>query len=196
MAETTYDVATIVAAGGALLRVGALLAGLLRSIRRRKRFTALKLGAAEALMVPEGPLLGVIAVLLLLDRTGDPTTVEAIAAVAGALIGLLGLDMLLWTLRSWHELFVGHGVLEGQSLVTGGAYGFVRHPVYLAALLVWAGVSLAFLSVVTALVTIFYVLPAYLLYIRSEEKMMVEAFGDPYEDYRRSVPMLVPRTWG
>ena len=31
------------------------------------------------------------------------------------------------------------------------------------------------------------------VYIRSEEDMMVETFGDAYRDYRRVVPMLVPR---
>jgi len=31
------------------------------------------------------------------------------------------------------------------------------------------------------------------VYIRSEEDMMVETFGDAYRGYRRVVPMLVPR---
>ncbi len=31
------------------------------------------------------------------------------------------------------------------------------------------------------------------VYIRSEEDMMVETFGDAYRDYRRVVPMRVPR---
>jgi protein-S-isoprenylcysteine O-methyltransferase Ste14 len=193
MAETTYEVATIVAGGGALLRVGTLVVGLVRSIRSRKRFVTLRMGLAEAAVVPESPLLGVVAVLLLLGRTGDPTTVESVAAVGGALIVLAGLDMIAWTLRSWRDLFVGHGVLEGQELVIGGAFGFVRHPVYLGALLVWAGLSVASLSIPTGVVTALYVLPAYVLYIRSEEKMMAGAFGDAYEQYRRSVPMLVPR---
>jgi protein-S-isoprenylcysteine O-methyltransferase Ste14 len=37
------------------------------------------------------------------------------------------------------------------------------------------------------------VIPAYLLYIRSEERMMLDAFGDQYACYRGEVPMLVPR---
>jgi protein-S-isoprenylcysteine O-methyltransferase Ste14 len=39
----------------------------------------------------------------------------------------------------------------------------------------------------------FEVVPAYLLYIRSEEAMMIESFGDEYRRYRDTVPMLVPR---
>jgi protein-S-isoprenylcysteine O-methyltransferase Ste14 len=193
VAETTYEVATIVAAGGALARVGGVLIGLAKSILKRRRFATVKLGAAEAVVVPETPLLAVAAVLLFFGRASDPTTVETIASVTGALLVVGGLDLLVWTLRSWRGLFVGHAVLEGQELVTGGAYGFVRHPVYLGALFVWAGLSVAFLSIPTGLLTALYVFPAYVLYIRSEEKMMAGAFGDAYEQYRGSVPMLVPR---
>jgi protein-S-isoprenylcysteine O-methyltransferase Ste14 len=40
---------------------------------------------------------------------------------------------------------------------------------------------------------VLYVLPAYLLYMRSEEAMMLNSFGAQYSRYRREVPMLVPR---
>jgi len=36
-------------------------------------------------------------------------------------------------------------------------------------------------------------IPIYLLYIRSQEDMMLETFGDAYREYRRVVPMLFPR---
>src|SRR5437667_56865 len=79
---------------------------------------------------------------------------------------------------------------------TGGAYGVVRHPAYLGAVLIWAGLSLCFLSAVGAAITVFYVVPVYLLYIRSEEAMMLECFGEEYRSYRRQVPMLLPRWRG
>jgi protein-S-isoprenylcysteine O-methyltransferase Ste14 len=41
--------------------------------------------------------------------------------------------------------------------------------------------------------TLVYVLPVYLLYIRSEETMMVARMGEPYRTYRESVPALLPR---
>jgi len=50
-----------------------------------------------------------------------------------------------------------------------------------------------FLSYVVAAITALYVIPAYLLYIRSEERMMVDTFGDQYARYRGEVPMLLPR---
>jgi protein-S-isoprenylcysteine O-methyltransferase Ste14 len=69
----------------------------------------------------------------------------------------------------------------------------VRHPVYLGALLIWGGLTLCFLSPIAAAITAVYVIPAYLLYIRSEEAMMLDSFGDQYAGYRQQVPMLLPR---
>jgi hypothetical protein len=87
----------------------------------------------------------------------------------------------------------GHGVLAGHQLVTRGAYGFVRHPAYCAAFLVWLSLAVGFRSGTLIAITALYVIPIYLLYIRSEETMLVECFGDQYRDYRRTVPMLIPR---
>ena len=84
-------------------------------------------------------------------------------------------------------------MLADHELVTRGAYGCVRHPVYLAALLVWLALAVGYLSGTALAVTALYVIPIYLLYIRSEEEMMLETFGDAYREYRNVVPMLVPR---
>jgi protein-S-isoprenylcysteine O-methyltransferase Ste14 len=37
------------------------------------------------------------------------------------------------------------------------------------------------------------VIPGYVLYVRSEEEMMIEAFGEEYTRYQEAVPMIVPR---
>jgi protein-S-isoprenylcysteine O-methyltransferase Ste14 len=37
------------------------------------------------------------------------------------------------------------------------------------------------------------VIPIYHLYARSEEAMMLDAFGDEYREYGRRVPMWIPR---
>jgi len=54
----------------------------------------------------------------------------------------------------------------------------VRHPIYLGALLIWSGLSLCFLSYVVAAITALYVIAAYVLYIRSEERIMLDTFGE------------------
>jgi protein-S-isoprenylcysteine O-methyltransferase Ste14 len=194
MIETVYVVGFNVAVACAFGRVGGIVVGTLRSLAKRKRFQVVRFGAIEAITWLEPPVLAITTYMLLVNRD-SPSSVsgaEATASVAGGLVALVGLALMIWTLLSWRELFVGHAVVAGQQLVTGGAYGLVRHPVYLGALLIWGGLSLCFLSLPAALIGAIYVTPAYLLYIRSEEKMMLQSFGEQYRRYRQEVPMLVP----
>lgn len=195
MTEAAFVVGFNLAVGCAFGRAGGVIIFALRSLAMRGRFEAVRFGATEVIVVPEPVLLAAAAYVLLVNRESSNSVsgAEATAALAGGLVALAGLALVLWTLLSWRQLFVGHAVLGDQELVTGGAYGLVRHPVYLGAIVIWSGLSLCFLSAVAAAITTLYVLPAYLLYARSEEAMMLESFGDEYRRYRREVPMLLPR---
>ena len=194
MRETAFVVGFNLAVACAFGRAGGVLVFAARSLAMRHRFETLRFGAIEVIVLPEPMLLAAAAYVLLVNRESSSSVsgAEATAALAGGLVALAGLALILWTLLSWRQLFVGHGVLGNQELVTGGAYSVVRHPVYLGALLIWSGLSLCFLSPAAAAITALYVLPAYLLYIRSEEAMMLDSFGDRYSRYRREVPMLLP----
>ena len=195
MEEAAFIVGFNLAVGCAFARIGGIVVGAARSLAKRHRFETTRFGVVEAVTLLEPPVLAVTAYLLLINREspGSAAIGEAIAALAGGLVSLAGLALLLWTLLSWQQLFVGHAVLTEQQLVTSAAYGVVRHPAYLGALLIWCGLSLCFLSPVSAAITAVYVVPAYILYIRSEETMMLESFGDRYARYRQKVPMLLPR---
>jgi len=190
-----YEVGFNLAVGCALARVGGMVVGAGRSLLKRRRFKVVRVGLAEVATAPEPFLLTAAAIVLLVSRKSSESvgTGEAIAALAGGLVALAGLAMTIWTLLSWRQLFVGHAVLDGQELVTEGAYAHVRHPVYLGGLVIWCGLSLCFLSIVAAAVTVLYVIPVYVLYMRSEEAMMLASFGEAYRRYKRRVPMLVPR---
>ncbi|HET6304308.1 MAG TPA: isoprenylcysteine carboxylmethyltransferase family protein [Myxococcota bacterium] len=129
-------------------------------------------------------------------RAPDPSDAgDAVlaAALVGAVLLLGGWILVLWTFASWPSIFVGHALLHDHRLVTHGAYELVRHPVYLGALLIWIGLAVAFASGWTLAIAVLYVLPAYLLYMRDEEAMLEEAFGEAYRRYRAKVPMLLPR---
>jgi protein-S-isoprenylcysteine O-methyltransferase Ste14 len=193
--EVVFVVGFNLAVGCAFARVGGIVIGAARSLANRHRFETARFGAVEAVTLLEPVVLAVTAYSLLVDRqsSGSASLGEAIAALTGGLVSLVGLALLVWSLLSWRQLFVGHAVLGDQQLVTGAAYGVVRHPVYLGALLIWGGLSLCFLSPIAAAITAVYVVPAYLLYIRSEEEMMLDSFGDQYARYRQKVPMLLPR---
>jgi protein-S-isoprenylcysteine O-methyltransferase Ste14 len=187
-----FLIAANLVAAAAWARVAGIVIGALRSLANRRRFVEFAFGPIELATNLE-PLALAVALLTLFPDTRSPSSGELAAALGGAVLSLAGIGLLAWALLSWRQLFVGHGVLVDHDLVTGGAYGVVRHPVYLGAFLIWAGLSLAFLSPVAGIFTLVYVLPVYLLYIRSEETMMVARMGEPYRAYRESVPALLPR---
>jgi len=193
--QAAFEVGSIVTVAIALGRAAGVVVGAIRSLAGRRRFAVVRFGAVEAITLLEPLVLAVTAIVLLVGRppASSVSAGEAIAALAGALVAILGLGLILWTLVSWRNLFVGHAILADQQLITHGAYHLVRHPGYLGALLIWGGLSLCFLSYVAAAITALYVIPAYLLYVRSEERMMLDTFGDQYVSYRDNVPMLVPR---
>ena len=80
---------------------------------------------------------------------------------------------------------------EAQVL-TDGVYSVVRHPMYLAALLFYAGLLAGSISL-AALVVWLAAIVFYLYIARHEEGLLVATLGDDYEEYRRRVPMLIPR---
>src|SRR3972149_9553853 len=194
MEEQTYTVTALFVLCGSYLRVAAALGAALRTFQRRGHFLKFQMGWVEAVVTPEPVVLAVVTSLLAvwqLDRDAVSALHVAGAAVGAALV-LAAWGLTLWSFLSWRTIFFGHGVREDQGLVTTGAYGFVRHPVYLGVLMIWLGLAATFLSATALLVAAVYVIPMYVLYMLSGEKMMLDAFRDAYRGYRRAVPMLIP----
>ena len=72
---------------------------------------------------------------------------------------------------------------------TPGPYRLVRHPLYVGWLFAfWMTPLMTLAHLVFAIATTAYILLA----IQFEERDLVREYGDTYEKYRRSVPMLVP----
>ena len=192
--EIVYAIGTTVILAGCALRASVATAAAVRTFLTRESFLRLEFGAVEAAVVPEPILLaaatGLMGVFAL--DWGDASWTEAGAAAIGAAFVAAGWNLTLWSWVSWRNIFFGHAISPGQRLVTSGAYGFVRHPVYLGVVLMWFGLAAAFHSPPVLAAAVVYVTPAYVLYARSEERMMQEEFGNEYRAYQRSVPMLVP----
>jgi protein-S-isoprenylcysteine O-methyltransferase Ste14 len=98
-----------------------------------------------------------------------------------------------WAFLSLPSVGTGHYVLKDQPIVDRGAYGWVRHPFYLAAFAIWFALGLAYMTPLPMVILAVYVIPIYLLYIRGEERLMIERYGDAYREYQSRVGGLFPR---
>ncbi len=184
------------AAGLVLLRFVNVQVGFAKARRNRETAQVWQQGLAEFAPALELAMLA-IAPCVLLWRHPAPIVTPGIlaSAIVGAVLGMLGTALSLWAVRSLPSISVGHYVLGNQPIVSTGAYGLMRHPIYSSAFLIWFGLALAFQSLAIGLFTALYVIPAYVLYVRAEEKMMLRAYGGAYEEYRARVGGFVPRRW-
>lgn len=79
-----------------------------------------------------------------------------------------------------------------EKIVTTGIYSHVRHPQYLGGLLAHVGISFLLSALYSLLSAPLMTLLIYLISRKEEEELMKE-FGKEYEDYKKRVPMFIPR---
>lgn len=80
-----------------------------------------------------------------------------------------------------------------QSLVTGGPYALVRHPMYSGLVLAGLGSLLLYATWTSLFFALFA--PAVLLRARHEEAALQAEFGAAWQAYCRRVPAFFPRLW-
>jgi protein-S-isoprenylcysteine O-methyltransferase Ste14 len=165
-----------------------------RSLAYRKVAVSTPSSWADFIAYPEPALLFAVTLSLwiLHEPATDPATVELARVGIGVVIALAALAIQIWCIRAFPTLAVGHYVLPEQQLVTKGPYAYVRHPIYALVILLWVSIAIGFGSVITGIITAVYVVPALIIYSRSEEKMLLAHFGDAYRDYRRNTGAFFP----
>lgn len=129
-----------------------------------------------------------------IGRSGLTTFASAVPVVIvfGILLAAAG----AW-LRVWGAAYLGYDVVHHERMQAGtvmaaGPYRYVRNPLYLGGWFMMAAISLLltpsgalFLVVLTALF--------YLRLILGEEVFLAAKLGEPYGEYLRAVPRIVPR---
>jgi protein-S-isoprenylcysteine O-methyltransferase Ste14 len=136
-----------------------------------------------------------LAASTLLARSGWISLAAATVAVTLVSLTCLVLGTIL---RVWGTAYLGSGVMrgsamQGEAFVAAGPYRHVRNPLYLGSWLLACGVSVlmppsgaAFFLVAFSVFVLFLIL--------GEERFLLAKQGQVYQEYRRSVPRLWPRT--
>jgi protein-S-isoprenylcysteine O-methyltransferase Ste14 len=83
-------------------------------------------------------------------------------------------------------------LIEGHKLVSTGVYQIVRHPIYTAMLgmLVATGIVFSHWIALVAAIAVFLI--GTRIRTQIEERLLRDAFGREFEDWRAKVPGLVP----
>jgi protein-S-isoprenylcysteine O-methyltransferase Ste14 len=126
--------------------------------------------------------------------TPESFTINAVPQIVtlGGMLWLAGTALVgtaIWSLRYAFSIEP-----EARHMVRTGPYKLVRHPVYAAYALQYAGIWLIYPSVVLAVgITIWFGLT--LLRMRFEERILTQAFPE-YESYKRATGALFPTQLG
>ncbi len=81
---------------------------------------------------------------------------------------------------------------EEHHVVSDGIYRLVRHPGYLGDIFLFVGSGIATSNVITTLLILAVILPAFLRRIWAEERMLTDLLGQEYSEYRTKTWKLIP----
>ena len=85
-------------------------------------------------------------------------------------------------------------VQENQKIIDTGLYGIVRHPMYIATILMFLSVPLILGSLISFVIFLFYPV-IIIMRIQNEEKILAEGLSG-YQEYQKKVKYkLIPFIW-
>jgi protein-S-isoprenylcysteine O-methyltransferase Ste14 len=108
------------------------------------------------------------------------------------LIGLLPLVFGIWINISADRAFKKSNTTvkpfeKSNTLIQDGVFRISRNPMYLGFVAILLGISLLLRSLSPYIVVLVFAILMELIFIRSEEKMLLDRFGDQWESYRTQV---------
>ena len=112
--------------------------------------------------------------------------------LSGVLLIPVGFILIVWA--NYALLVTGKLSLRNREpmqkpeyLVLAGPYRFSRNPLYLGCLLALVGLVIVWSSIVTAFLTILVYIIFRNVFIKREEIILEEEFGDDYRDFKKRV---------
>ena len=135
------------------------------------------------------PLPLAFAIIFFADPSGSATIVGFLLVLVGEIIRLNGVHHAGGATRTRK--------VGAPALCTSGPFGYVRNPLYLGNLIIYAGVVFMaggpFMWQLLGITVAFFVLQ-YGLIISLEEEILTGKFGDEYRLYLTTVSRFIPRT--
>jgi len=120
-----------------------------------------------------------------------PASASTATVVAGAILALAGEGLRLWAVQHIGTISRTRSDRLGP-LISTGPFAYVRNPLYLGNIALWAGFAMAagliwFVPIVTAVLAL-----EYHAIVRWEEQLLLVRRGDEYRAYVARVPRWVP----
>lgn len=84
-------------------------------------------------------------------------------------------------------------IREGNFIVSSGLYKKMRHPIYVAEILMPLLASVALMSWVLLAWCIFVHIPLFIYRIVKEDELMLHYYGDKYREYSQEAGLIFPR---
>jgi protein-S-isoprenylcysteine O-methyltransferase Ste14 len=111
----------------------------------------------------------------------------------GFIMIVSGLSFRIWAIRTLGRFFTSTvQIVEGHRVIKTGPYALVRHPSYTGAYISMVG-SAVFLNAPIGIIgAVILMAIAYRMRIKTEEKALIEEFGQEYIEYIRTTPGFIP----
>jgi len=116
---------------------------------------------------------------------------DSIVQVGGLILLTAGYALFSWSVIARGRYAVSWDMRDDHKLVSWGPYRYVRHPSYLAYFLMFLGLVLTWLNLLTVLSLI--AIPGYVPLAYNEEKILIERFGDEYRRYQEETGRFLPK---
>ena len=137
-------------------------------------------------------LLMLLAALLDQFRIGIVEPHLVFAAIGVALMGA-GITLRVVAMQTLGKFFTRTlRIREEQHVVSTGIYRRVRHPGYLGEMFLFVGSGIATGNVITTILILSVILPAFVRRIAVEERMLVDQLGEEYAAYQAQTWRLIP----
>ena len=111
----------------------------------------------------------------------------------GLVLAAIGVVIRIVAMRTLGEFFTRTlQMREEHHVVSDGIYRWIRHPGYLADIILFGGSAIATSNLIGIVLILALLIPTFLRRIAAEERMLVDQLGEEYSTYMKRTKKLIP----